>query len=90
MTGSDTTARSVYIWVSEGSWRASVDGLPVPLWRANYAFQALEVPSGRHEVRIAYVDRIFQTGAIISIVALIFCATMIWKGVRHAPISSPN
>jgi nucleotide-binding universal stress UspA family protein len=25
VTGSDTTARSVYIWVSEGSWRASVD-----------------------------------------------------------------
>lgn len=25
MTGSDTKARSVYIWVTEGTWRASVD-----------------------------------------------------------------
>jgi len=25
LTGSDTAARSVYIWVTEGTWRASVD-----------------------------------------------------------------
>ncbi len=64
-------------------WQASVDGAPVPLWRANDAFQAVEVPSGRHEVRIVYVDRAFQTGAIISIVALMLCAAMIWKGSRR-------
>ncbi|HEV7924006.1 MAG TPA: YfhO family protein [Verrucomicrobiae bacterium] len=61
-------------------WRASVDGTPVPLWRANYAFQALEVPPGKHEVRLVYVDRAFQAGAIISIMALMFCLAMIWKG----------
>jgi hypothetical protein len=60
-------------------WRASVDGADVPLWRANYAFQAVEVPSGRHEVRLVYVDRAFQAGAIISIVALIVCAGLILK-----------
>jgi hypothetical protein len=63
-------------------WRASVDGAPVPLWRANYGFQALEVPPGRHEVRIVYVDRAFQTGAIISIIALMVCVAVIWKGAR--------
>jgi hypothetical protein len=61
-------------------WRASVDGAPVPLWRANYAFQALEVPPGQHQVRIVYVDRAFQAGAIISIMALMVCVAMIWKG----------
>jgi nucleotide-binding universal stress UspA family protein len=25
LTGSDTTARSVYIWIGEGTWRAAVD-----------------------------------------------------------------
>ena len=64
-------------------WRASVDGSDVPLWRANYAFQALEVPSGRHEVRLRYVDRVLQTGAVISITALITCIAMIWKGARQ-------
>jgi hypothetical protein len=60
-------------------WWASVDGIVVPLWRANFAFQALEVPSGRHEVRLIYVDRAFQLGAIITIMALIGCVAVIWK-----------
>ena len=40
-------------------WRAYVDGSPVPLWEANYAFQALQVPAGHHQVKLAYVDRMF-------------------------------
>jgi uncharacterized membrane protein YfhO len=70
-------------------WRASVDGRAVPLWRANYAFQALEVPSGRHEVRLVYVDRAFQGGAIISMMALMLCMAVIWKAPgaqRSAPV----
>ena len=64
-------------------WRASVDGNEVPLWRANYAFQALEIPAGRHQVRLRYVDRVFQTGAVISMVALMTCIGVIWKGPRQ-------
>jgi hypothetical protein len=63
-------------------WQASVDQTPVPLWRANYAFQALEVPPGRHEVRIIYVDRAFQAGAIISIATLALCVAMLCKSSR--------
>jgi uncharacterized membrane protein YfhO len=64
-------------------WRARVDGTDVPLWRANYAFQALEVPAGKHEVRLVYVDRAFQAGAVISILALILCMAGIWKASRQ-------
>ncbi|HVM49871.1 MAG TPA: YfhO family protein, partial [Candidatus Acidoferrum sp.] len=52
-------------------WHAYVDGKPTPLWRANYAFQALEVPTGRHEVRLAYEDRAFVAGCIISLGCLL-------------------
>jgi hypothetical protein len=69
-------------------WRASVDGTVVPLWRANYAFQAVEVPAGRHEVRLVYVDRAFQAGAAISIMTLLVCITMIWKGTHQRFIAS--
>ncbi len=31
-------------------WRAKVDGKPVKIYRANYAFQAIRVPAGRHRV----------------------------------------
>jgi hypothetical protein len=64
-------------------WRASVDGKAVPLWRANYAFQALEVPPGRHEVRLVYVDKAFQAGAILSMLALMVSLAMIWRGAHQ-------
>jgi nucleotide-binding universal stress UspA family protein len=44
VTGSDTTARSVYIWVSEGSWRASVDAA-LSLAPAGASFTLLHVTS---------------------------------------------
>jgi uncharacterized membrane protein YfhO len=53
------------------NWHAYVDGQPVPLWRANYAFQALQLPAGRHQVRVQYEDRAFRVGGIISIVTLL-------------------
>jgi hypothetical protein len=63
-------------------WHAYVDGKPAPLWRANYAFQALEVPAGRHQVRLAYEDRSFVCGCIISLGCALGCA---WKArsARH-------
>ncbi len=48
------------------NWRAMVDNQSVPLLRADHAFQAVEVPAGRHELTLIYVDRLFQIGAGIS------------------------
>ncbi len=55
-------------------WRAYVDGGSVPLWRANYAFQAVEVPAGNHQVGLVYEDRAFRVGAWISALAWLVCA----------------
>jgi hypothetical protein len=54
-------------------WHAYVDGHRVPLWHANYAFQAFEIPAGSHHVKLVYEDRQFQLGAIISVVTLAGC-----------------
>jgi hypothetical protein len=56
-------------------WRAYLDGGAHPLLRANYAFQAIEVPAGKHRVVLAYEDRPFHLGASISSTALLFCLT---------------
>ena len=48
------------------AWQAYVDGQPVKLWRANYAFQALQVPAGRHQIELRYEDRAFWIGVGLS------------------------
>lgn len=55
------------------SWRAYVDGHSTPLLRANYAFQAVAVPTGRHQLRLAYEDRAFHVGLLISGFSVAFC-----------------
>ena len=66
-------------------WHAYVDDAPTRLWRANYAFQALEVPPGKHRVRIVYEDANFLIGAAISAVALLGCAGL-WFWRRERPV----
>ena len=55
------------------NWHADVDGHPVPLLRANHAFQAVEVPAGEHEITLRYVDWMFRLGAMISALTLLGC-----------------
>jgi hypothetical protein len=54
-------------------WRGYVDGSAQALWRANHAFQALEIPAGQHQVILAYEDRKFRYGALVSCVTLLLC-----------------
>jgi len=67
----DATALLVLSQTYYHPWRAYVDGQPTRLWRADYAFQALEVPAGKHRVVLRYEDRSFRAGAIISLLTLI-------------------
>lgn len=53
--------------------RIDIDGWRPPLLRANVAFQAVQVPAGRHTIHLFYEDRAFQTGAGISITAWLGC-----------------
>jgi hypothetical protein len=63
------------------SWRAEVDGRPVPIWNAQHALQALEVPAGRHRVRLIYRDAAFRTGALLSAGTLLLLAWL-WRRGR--------
>jgi hypothetical protein len=57
-------------------WHAYVDGRPTRLWRANYAFQALEVPTGRHKVDLVYEDGQFRAGCWIGVASLLGCSAL--------------
>jgi hypothetical protein len=59
-------------------WHAWIDGKRAPLRRANYLFQAVELPAGTHHVCLKYQDNLFRCGAGISAMALLACAVA-WK-----------
>ncbi|MBM3876561.1 MAG: YfhO family protein [Verrucomicrobia bacterium] len=54
-------------------WRACVNDQPTTLWRANRAYQALEVPAGSSRVRVVYEDRAFRLGVLLSMTGLLIC-----------------
>jgi len=54
-------------------WKAKVDRAPIRLWRANHAFQAVQVGAGRHRIELVYEDNNFRFGSIISGVTLLAC-----------------
>lgn len=60
------------------SWRARVDGVEVPLWRANAAFQAVELSEGRHTVELVHRDHAFRLGCAVSLAGLAL-AGFFWR-----------
>jgi hypothetical protein len=64
------------------NWRAEIDGQPVPLLRANVAFQAVQVPAGTHKVHLFYRDRAFEIGAAISLCMWVNCFVA-WLALRR-------
>ena len=54
-------------------WRAYVDGKPTELLRANYAFQAVRVPGGHHDIRLSYKPTTFRIGLFVSGLTLLAC-----------------
>lgn len=63
-------------------WEATVEGRPVPVWRANHAFQALEVPAGQSHVELVYRDRSLRAGGAVSAAVLLGCA-LLWLRQRR-------
>ncbi len=55
-------------------WIAEVDGKETPLFRADYAFQAVPVPAGNHEVTIRFHSPPFVVARAVTLAALVFLA----------------
>jgi hypothetical protein len=66
----ETTAQEPSLVVVAQSWyrpwHAFVNGDETEIFRANHAFQALQVPAGRSVVEFVYKDRAFHLGALLS------------------------
>jgi hypothetical protein len=81
---SDRPAWAVIAQAWYPCWQAQVDAQPARLWRANHAFQALEVPAGAHRVTLRYHDTRFRLGVMISLFTLAACGLLWWRlGVQE-------
>jgi len=82
-------AREGYLVLSEvyyPGWRVYVDGVEKPVLRANYAFRAVYLAPGLHQVRLVFAPTSWKVGVLIGAVtwlALLFWgAGQIWGRLR--------
>ena len=66
------------------AWKATVDGEPVPVHRANYTFRAVTVPAGEHVVELHYDTGSLRAAVVISLAVLALLLGVIAAGVLAA------
>jgi len=59
-------------------WRATVDGLPAEVLRADYVFRAVPLPPGEHTVRMEFAPWTWRVGLAVSAVTWVVLA--MWGG----------
>lgn len=57
--------------VNFSGWEAKLDGKNVPIITSNLAFDAIDIPAGKHEIEFYYNPIIWVIGSIISIISLV-------------------
>lgn len=80
----NTPARG-YLFLSDPfypGWQAEVDGQPVELLRADYAFRAVAVPAGSHRVTMVFRPGSWPAGLGIGLATGL--ALLVWVGVGPA------
>jgi hypothetical protein len=68
-------------------WTARVDGMPVPILRADAIVRAVVWPAGRHVLDMAYRPREIAIGAAVSVTTVILLIGMVLAGRRRSATS---
>ena len=68
-------------------WRATVDGESRPVLRANYAFRAVRLGSGQHQVRLTFAPRSWGLGLAVSGLTLL---TLVGRGVWRSTVRAAH
>ncbi|HKC12835.1 MAG TPA: YfhO family protein, partial [Vicinamibacteria bacterium] len=82
-----TSAILVLVEAFGPGWRASVDGQPVEVLKANLLFRAVRIPSGRHRVAFIYRPPSVFRGAALSAAGLV-ASVVVWRARGRGP--APN
>lgn len=65
-------------------WEATVDGAPVPVRRADYAFRAVRVPAGRSVARFDYRPASVGVGLILALLSAVLLS-LAWFATGRRP-----
>lgn len=62
-------------------WKAYVDGVQTKIMRADYAFRAIKIPAGNHQITFTYDPDSFKIGIMFAAVglAVLFALSVLWK-----------
>ncbi|HUI91718.1 MAG TPA: YfhO family protein [Chitinivibrionales bacterium] len=77
-----TSAKNGLLVLSEidyPSWKATVDGKPAPVLRADYALRAIPVEKGSHKVVCYFSEDVFKKGLVLSLISLLLTLALgVW------------
>jgi hypothetical protein len=71
-------------------WEARIDGVGMSVWRGDYLFRAVPVPTGKHVVEFLYRPVSFLAGVILAVAAIVLLAWSIWYGRLSAAGTVPT
>jgi hypothetical protein len=80
-----TTDRPAYFFLGDvyhPDWQAAVDGAPVPIEAANYAFRAVFIEPGSHVITMRHVPSGWTLGLITTTVALVILLALLIYSIR--------
>lgn len=70
-------------------WKATIDGAPAEIGRANYVLRAMIVPAGKHKIEMVYdpqslhtTEAVATTAFILLVLGFLFAIFMEWRGKK--------
>jgi hypothetical protein len=66
-------------------WRATIDGVPAAILKANHLMRATAVGAGSHRIVFVYDPPSFRLGVIISLIGLVATIAASWWAIRQLP-----
>ncbi|MFW5941240.1 MAG: YfhO family protein [Chloroflexota bacterium] len=88
----DAPVLVVFSEMYDPGWTATVDGEPVEVWKANYAFRGVLVKPGRHHIEMRFVYPSFRLGLRITVGAILLtiALSLLLAGRRIIDRQSPS
>jgi hypothetical protein len=66
-------------------WQATIDGVPATIRPANIAFQAIDIPPGRHAVAMRYWNPLVVICGAVSLISALFLAVVALRSKAPPP-----